>query len=278
LNPASQSSVFNNFDRMWESKRITNKGVVDLDLKWFTYTCLWLQWFACYKTWESSTQTQKFEWLCWLAAMTSETVWSCKAAKISHFCSLLVFSKQLKESTCWGALLLSKLPDRQELDHSYSGGFNVLEENFTRPSQWTETCNKTIAIFVIPDGRCHARKGSIEAFLGWIPGEATCFTVWVWKVFHGLIISHRMVLEYHLGVFYGFPVMTLVTWRGLWVRWPRPPTFGPGGNVYVNWWRLINVKLLSKCWLSCVCKAITMIRWEQQIYAFTKIHIYTYIY
>ena len=78
----------------------------------YTYTCLWLKWFASYKTRESSTGVRKFEWLCWLAAMTSENVRSCKAAKNSHFCCLLVFSKQLKESTCW-ALLLSKLPDRR---------------------------------------------------------------------------------------------------------------------------------------------------------------------
>jgi hypothetical protein len=75
-------------------------------------TCLWLKWFASYKTREGSTGVQKFEWLCWLAAMTSENVRSCKATMNSHFCCLLVFSKQLKESTCW-ALLLSKLPDRR---------------------------------------------------------------------------------------------------------------------------------------------------------------------
>jgi hypothetical protein len=53
-----------------------------------------------YKTREGSTGVQKFEWLCWLAAMTSENVRSGKAAKNSHFCCLLVFSKQFKESTC----------------------------------------------------------------------------------------------------------------------------------------------------------------------------------
>jgi hypothetical protein len=42
-------------------------------------------WFASYKTRESSTGAQKFEWLSWLASMTSEDVWSCKAAKNSHF-------------------------------------------------------------------------------------------------------------------------------------------------------------------------------------------------
>jgi hypothetical protein len=39
---------------------------------------------AEYKTPESSRGAQKFEWLSWLAALTSENV-CCKAAKISHF-------------------------------------------------------------------------------------------------------------------------------------------------------------------------------------------------
>jgi hypothetical protein len=54
-------------------------------------------------------------------------------------------------------------------------------------------------------------EGFYRSILGWIPGEATCFTVCVRKVFHVLITFHRKVLENNLCVFYGVPVMTLVT-------------------------------------------------------------------
>ena len=202
----------------------------------YNYTCLWLKWFASSKTREGSTGVQKFEWLCWLAAMTSENVRSGKAAKNSHFCCLLVFSKQLKESTCW-ALLLSKLPDRRLITP-------ILVVLMYKKKIYPPTSlNWNYCYLCYPRWQVSCAEGFYRSILGWIPSEATCFTVCVRKVFHVLITFHRKVLEYNLGVFYGVPVMTLVTWRGLWVRWPRPPSFGPGGNMYVDRRRMINVEL-----------------------------------
>jgi hypothetical protein len=55
---------------------------------------------------------------------------------------------------------------------------------------------ETIGIFVIQDDRCHAQKGSIEAF--WV-GFLVKLHAWVLKGFHMLIVFHRKVLEYNLG-------------------------------------------------------------------------------